>query len=273
MRRAAIGAAIVLAASAAHAGDNRAAECVQAADRGQTLRDQGKLTSARTEFRDCASAECPRIVAQQCGEWLAGVDREMPTVSFRALDPGGKELIDVTVYVDSLERLGTLDGKSIDVDPGVHTFRFVHAGLPDLIFQAVVRAKEKDRVVEGRFSPPAKEVAPEHHHPFRFPWTASLSFTVGALAFIGMGVSVGTAANDASHLRAACAPLCAQSDVDWIQTRITIGNIAMGVGIAGMSLFALSLIVANVGSHADDDAKPAVSVGFGPGNIGISGRF
>jgi hypothetical protein len=272
MKRAlATGATIFFLATTAHAEDDRAA-CVQAADTGQNLRDQGKLESARTAFLGCARASCPRIVADKCTQWLAGIATEMPTVSFRALDASGKELIDVTVYVDSHERLGTLDGKSIDLDPGVHTFRFVHAGLPDLIFQAVLRAKEKDRVIEGRFKPPEHEEAPEHHHPFRFPWTASLSFTVGILSFIGMGVSVGTAANDANHLRVACAGFCAQSDVDWIKTRILIGNIAMGVGIAGMSLFTLALVVANVGSHTDDD-KPAVSVGLGPGSIGISGRF
>ena len=270
MRRALAAGAVLFLTTAAHADDRSA--CVSAADQGQNLRDQGKLESARTAFLDCARPSCPRIVADQCTQWLAGVNAEMPTVAFRALDPSGNELIDVTVYVDSHERKGTLDAKPIDLDPGIHTFRFVHAGLPDLIFQAVVRAKEKDRVIEGRFNPPEHQAAPEHHHPFRFPWTASLSFTVGILSFIGMGISVGTAANDANHLRAACAGFCAQSDVDWIQTRILIGNITMGTGIAGMSLFALSLIVANVGSHADDD-KPAVSVGFGPGSIGISGRF
>ena len=271
MRRALAVGALLLAAGAARA-DDRAA-CVAAADRGQTLRDQGKLSSARTEFLDCARAGCPRIVSSHCTEWLAGIAKEMPTVTFRALDPSGKELIDVSVYVDSHERLGTLDGSSIDVDPGVHTFRFVHAGNPDVLQQAILRANEKDRVITVQFKPPPEQAAAEHHHPFRFPWTASLSFTVGVLSFIGMGVSVGTAANDANHLRATCAGFCAQSDVDWINTRIVIGNVAMGVGIAGISLFALSLIVANVGSHADDQSKPSVSVGFGLGSIGIAGTF
>ncbi len=269
MKRAVAAFVFTLAASA-HAADERVA-CAEAADRGQNARDQGKLSAARVEFTDCSRSSCPRIVAKQCTEWLADVSRMMPTVTFRALDPQGTEMLDVTVYVDSVERKGSIDGVPLEIDPGVHTFRLVHAGLPDALFQANIRVKEKDRVLEAKFNPPEATQAQEHHRPFRFPWTASLSFVIGAASFVGMGVLAGTAAHDTNVLRETCAGSCLQSDVDWINTRILLANVAMGVGIAGMSLFALSLIVANVGGSKDEAPKASLLVG--PGSLGVGGRF
>ncbi|HEY2366304.1 MAG TPA: hypothetical protein VGH87_07965 [Polyangiaceae bacterium] len=270
LKRALSALALVLAgATSAHA-DDRAA-CVQSADRGQVARDQGKLSAARVEFTDCARAACPKLVAQQCTEWLAALTQEQPTVSFRALDPKGSEMLDVTVYIDSVERKGSLDGVPIDLDPGVHTFRFVHAGMPDVIVQSIIRLKEKNRVLEAKFGAAPAEQKEEHHHPFRFPWTASVSFVIGAASFIGMGVLVGTAAHDANAMRQSCAGSCLQADVDWVSTRVLLANIAMGVGIGGMSLFVLSLVIANTVGNKDD--APKASLLIGPGSLGISGRF
>jgi hypothetical protein len=257
-------------ATTAHADDDRAA-CVQAADRGQVARDQGKLSAARVEFTDCARAACPKLVVQQCTEWLAAITQDMPSVSFRAMDPKGSEVLDVTVYVDSVERKGSLDGVPLELDPGVHTFRFVHAGSPDVIQQAILRVKEKNRVIDVKLAASQVEAAPEHHRPFRFPWTASVSFALGAASFIGMGVLVGTAAHDANAMRQSCAGFCLQADVDWVNTRVLLANIAMGVGIAGISLFGLALIIANVGGK--DDAAPKAAFVVGPGSVGFAGRF
>ena len=253
----------------AHA-DDRAA-CVQAADHGQVARDQGKLSAARVEFTDCARASCPKLVVQQCTQWLAELTQDVPTVGFRALDPKGTEILDVTVYVDSVERKGSLDGTPLELDPGVHTFRFVHSGLPDVIFQSIIRLKEKNRVLEAKFTTAAPEEKQEHHRPFRFPWTASVSFVLGAGSFIAMGVFVGTAAHDANALRQSCAGSCLPADVDWVNTRVLLANITMGTGIGFMSLFVLSLIIGNTVGNKDE--PPKASLVIGPGSVGVAGRF
>lgn len=264
-------AALIAFAIAANGyADDRAA-CVQAADRGQVARDQGKISAARVEFTDCARASCPKLVSQQCTQWLGELTQEQPTVSFRALDPKGTEILDVTVYVDSVERKGSLDGTTLDLDPGVHTFRFVHAGLPDVIQQSIIRVKEKNRVIEAKFGAAVADPKQEHHRSFRFPWTASVSFALGAASFIGMGVLVGTAAHDANALRQSCAGSCLPADVDWVNTRVLLANIAMGVGIGGMSLFVLSLVIANTTGGKDD--APKASLLIGPGSLGVAGRF
>lgn len=260
----------VLSTSTIAFADERAA-CVQAADRGQVARDQGHISAARVEFTDCARAACPKLVSQQCTQWLGELTQEQPTVSFRALDPKGSEILDVTVYVDSVERKGSLDGTTIDLDPGVHTFRFVHAGLPDAMVQSIIRVKEKNRVIEAKFGAAAVEQKEEHHRPFRFPWTASVSFALGAASFIAMGVFVGTAAHDASALRQSCAGSCLPADVDWVNTRVLLANITMGTGIGFMSLFVLSLVISNTVGNKDE--PPKASLVIGPGTLGVAGRF
>jgi hypothetical protein len=266
--------ALVLALSTTAYADDRAEKvaCAQAADRGQNARDQGHISAARVEFTDCARASCPKLVSQQCTQWLAELTQDQPTVSFRALDPKGSEILDVTVYVDSVERKGSLDGTVLELDPGMHTFRFVHAGLPDVIQQSIIRVKEKNRVIEAKFGAAPPEEKQEHHHPFRFPWTASVSFILGAGSFIAMGVFVGTAAHDANAMRQSCAGSCLQADVDWVNTRVLLANITMGTGIGFMSLFALSLIIGNTVGNKDDNA-PKASLVVGPGSLGVSGRF
>ena len=263
----------VFALSTTAFADDRAEKlaCAQAADRGQVARDQGHISAARVEFTDCARASCPKLVSQQCTQWLGELTQEQPTVSFRALDPKGNEILDVTVYVDSVERKGSLDGVALDLDPGVHTFRFVHAGLPDVIMQSIIRVKEKNRVIEAKFGAAPVEQKEEHHRPFRFPWTASVSFALGAASFIAMGVFVGTAAHDANAMRQSCAGSCLQADVDWVNTRVLLANITMGTGIGFMSLFALSLIIANTVGNKDD--APKASLVIGPGSLGVAGRF
>lgn len=250
--------------------------CVDAADTGQTLRDQGKLVEARESFVSCARDVCPKIVASQCATWLSDVNREVATVTFRATDGSGKELILVQVSVDGTLRLPSLDGRAMRMNPGVHTLRFSHAGSADVEKEVVIHAGEKVRLIEVTIGPrsPAEPGASATVSPsgtqtaaqggFRFPAFAVASFGVGAASFVAMGVLVGTTASDVNHLRATCAGSCNPSDVSSANTRIALANVAMGVGIAGLALGGASLVVVNLGRR---EAQPA-SAWFLRGGVG-----
>src|SRR5690554_5420993 len=92
-----------LAAAAFVAGRDAAADtreaCAIAAERGQSLRDQGKLLESQDAFRTCADAACPAIVRQDCITWLDSVRGLTPTFIVRARD-GDRDLSAVRVYVD-----------------------------------------------------------------------------------------------------------------------------------------------------------------------------
>jgi hypothetical protein len=271
--------------SIARADGRTAKACVAAADRGQTLRDKGKLSDAKKAFVECSRDACPGMVARQCVTWLQGVERDMPTVTFRARDGQNHDLVDVGVSVDGAVLASSLDGRPVSLDPGVHTIRYTHAGDPDVEQQVVIRSGEKDRILDVRFGASApvatatvatpattsSSSSGEEKTGFRFPVFAGISLGVGVASFVGMAVLVATAASDVNTMRATCAGSCSQSDVDWANTRIILANVAMGVGIAGIGASVLSLVIANVGGHGH--SKAAWQIDVGPGTLGLTHVF
>jgi hypothetical protein len=289
-RAALLGVAVALVAPSAAAADaHKAKACVDAADHGQVLRDKGKLTEAKQAFVTCSRDECPSMVAKQCVQWLSDIEREIPTVIIRARDAQNQDLVDVNVVVDDALVASSLDGRPMALDPGVHKFRYTHPGAADVEQQVVIRTGERDRLLDvhfgGKAAAPPTPVAvatPEaqasppppvgaEKRGFHFPAFAGVMLGVGLASFAGMAVFVATAASDANTMRQTCAGSCKQSDVDWANTRIILANVAMGVGIAGVSLSVLSLIIANVGGHPAP--KTAWQVQVGPGSLGLAGTF
>jgi hypothetical protein len=272
--------AVLACAFPARADERRA--CVDAADSGQTLRDQGKLVEARESFVTCARDACPAIVSKQCTTWLNDIDREIATVTFRATDSSGKELVDVQVSIDGALRLQSIDGRAMRINPGVHWISFSHSGDADVEQEVVVHAGEKARLVEVRIGARSSATAPlaaplrDGEAPptsgFRFPLFAAVSLGVGAVSFVTMGVLVGTTASDVNHLRATCAGSCSPSDVDSANTRIVVANIMMGLGITAVATAGVSLFVVNFG-HSEGTARQAWVLRGGPGSVALAGTF
>src|SRR5580658_608195 len=107
--------AAFLAATAAHAADHAA--CMDAVSQGQTLLDQHKLVEARDRFRVCAGAACPSVVQADCANWLASVEKSIPTVVVTAKNATGEVLVNVKVSVDGQPFALRLDGDARALDP------------------------------------------------------------------------------------------------------------------------------------------------------------
>jgi hypothetical protein len=109
----------LLAATSASAGDNAA--CLDAASRGQTLRDARKFVEAREQFLVCAASTCPAAVRADCVTWLTEVDKALPSVVITAKDASGADVVDVTVAVDGRPLASKLDADDVrDLPLGVH---------------------------------------------------------------------------------------------------------------------------------------------------------
>lgn len=147
-------------------------QCVDASEKGQKLRSQGKLREARENFVVCGAEACPTLVRHDCNQWNSELAATLPTVVFGAKDRAGKDLFDVTVSMDGVELVKKLDGKGVTVDPGKHTFKFEAAGLPPLTETDLIKEGEKSRgisVVLGEdkpapvVGPPPKPVETNEH--------------------------------------------------------------------------------------------------------------
>jgi hypothetical protein len=121
--------------------------CIDAASRGQALRDQHKLVEAREALRVCARRQCPGAVWHDCATWLADVETSLPTVVITAKDDAGGDLFDVTVTLDGSPFAKKLDGSSVPIDPGPHTFHFQAGDSPGVDRQVMIKQGGKDQSV------------------------------------------------------------------------------------------------------------------------------
>ena len=231
----------------AHADEKEA--CVIASEKAQQLRIGGKLGEAREQLNVCGRAECPRLIQQDCTQWMSELLAMLPSVVPGAKDRKGRDLIDVRVLVDGKVATESLDGKPIVVDPGVHMFRFERKGSVAVEEQVVARQGETNRMLTITLAGDEAvngdgTVAPRVEAPRGPPIAA---FVLGGLGVVALGVAgyLGLSGNaDARNLRDTCAPNCAKSDVDAVQKQWTIGGITAGVGgallITGVVLFFVS---------------------------------
>jgi hypothetical protein len=156
---AAVALSVGAASPPARAADTKA-ECIAAADQGQSLRDDGKYTRAREAFTKCARETCPKVVARSCNQWLHETDEATPTVVLGAKDPAGQDLTNAQVTLDGTSFAESLDGKPAQVDPGQHVFRFTRPGSDPAEASVVLRAGEKNRVVGVTLGPTATAESP-----------------------------------------------------------------------------------------------------------------
>ena len=145
--------AFTLPAASARADDKAA--CLDAASKGQSLRDQGKLVEAREQFRRCAAQGCPQMVVQDCGGWLSDVEKNLPTVVVTAKDGAGNDSVDVKVTLDGQPLLAKLTGEALPVNPGPHAFHFEGAGGLTVDRQVLVKQGDKNQEVAAVLGAPA----------------------------------------------------------------------------------------------------------------------
>jgi len=198
--------AAVLWPSGAKADEKEA--CLASADMGQSLRDDGHYMIARDQFLSCAREVCPKLVHDQCTEWLRQLDEAVPTVVFGARDQHGNDITAARVLSDGKLITSSLDGKPVALDPGPHDLRFERDPEESVTVHVVLRTGEKNREVSAAF--PASEgtpagsgqtpmtpgtVTPDHAEKTEGFWNAravtSLSLLVAGAAAVGVGAYFG----------------------------------------------------------------------------------
>jgi hypothetical protein len=249
----------ILSFAAPAAADEKQA-CVAASEKAQQLRSAGKLGEAREQLGICGRAECPKLIQQDCTQWMSEVLAALPSVVPAAKDGKGRDLVDVRLTVDGKVATERLDGKPIVLDPGVHSFVFEAKGAAAVKEQVVVKPGEKNRIVtvaisvsdEGTASggPPssgAGAVAPaDTGSRAQSSSPPVLAYVLGGLGLVALGAALVLdlgASSDARGLRETCAPNCNQSDVDDVQSKYTIAGVTAGIGGALLITGVVLLIV------------------------------
>jgi hypothetical protein len=257
--------------SALHATE--LAACTKAYEGGQRSRNAGQLLEAREALRICSDPKCPTVVTRDCVEWLAELERSLPTVIVRVRSASGADVADATVQVDGLVVANRTEGRPIALDPGAHTIRVEADGL-SAETKVVAVVTEKDRIVTivlpARQPTPKADEPPPAAGPSGLrgpPTTATIAFAFGGVALFGAGVLYVRGRGRLAELRETCAPACDQASVDGARDTLRLGDVALGVGIVAGALGTILWIT-------DRPAVvPNVAVGPGGASLGVTGRF
>jgi hypothetical protein len=270
--------------------DDKAA-CLDAAAQGQSLRDAHKLIEARQQLRTCAAAGCPAVVQRDCTDWLADLDKALPTVVVTARNGAGAALVDVKVTVDGQPLLSKLDGQALPMNAGPHTFHF--EGIDGALDQqVVVNEGEKDQkvaVVLGAAPTPAPPApapadapslpaAPATPAPPEDPGSGLgtqkiLGVVAGGIGIVGLGVGSAFSAlalSQKSDAQSACpnSPCMTHDGSNKWSTAASTGNVAtVGFLVGGAGVVAGGLLWFTA------PRSTSTQVGFGPGSLQVKGTW
>lgn len=272
-----------------------------------------RLLDARRHLQACAAPTCKDWMVSECSKRLLDVERRIPTVVFVARSRSGGDLVDVAVRSGDQHYVSRLDGRSVDVDPGVRVFTFITPDGRRLDKQAVIREGEKSQRVSVEFDAPdapAMDAAPRAMAAGGAPpsTTPSVGSDTGGgrapspsredegstqrtLGFVSLGagvlgLGVGTAlgfsakakyddAKGGSHCGIAPNGGCDAQGLRDVDSARAMGNLGTGVFIAGAAFSTLGVVLWLLAprSSAHASARLGGSAAPGGGQIVFEGRL
>lgn len=267
------------------------AVCGDAYARAQQLRNDRKLLQARDALRICAQPTCKDFIIKDCTSWLDQVQASLPTVVPVAADETGTPLAGVKVSMDGQVLLEKVEGRSVEVDPGAHTFTFERPDGTKMDKAVIVPEGERDRRVLATFpSPRAPSTATMGPPPVGspslstssagderarggFPWRTAGLVTAGVgVAAIGVGTLFGVEAMSKKSDAGCNADSQCQSEVAATKLRDaqSAGNAATVFFVVGGVLTAGGIVIWSVSPR---HVTVAPSVGRGSAGLAVGGAF
>ena len=217
------------------------AACLAAHEDATSLLEHKKPHAAHDKFVACARAECPTVVRKECGEQLALVEKDAPTVALEARDEAGMDTTTVKVTMDGTVIAERLTGAAIDVEPGEHLFRFEREDGKAIEQKVLVVEGEKNRKVVADFAtlvpkpPPGGEPAPATpHEPKKIPVLAYVLGGVGVVGLGGFALFAVTGKGAEKDLASSCNPNCSNDQLSPVKRDYLFADISLVVGVVGL---------------------------------------
>jgi len=254
------------------------AVCTQTYEKAQEEKLAGHLNAALVHLKSCIDPSCPKFIREDCARWMDETESALPSVVF-AVRRDGNDLTDVDVVCDGRPLTRSLDGKAIPLDPGLHNFTF---SIPDFVpveRNVLIRAGERNRMVEVEFQRAGVAVAGTAlatgggagsvgTKPIKKYVPYALT-GLGVLGLAGFTTFAILGNNQKSDLERSCSPYCSASQVDSVRTKYLLADAFLGVGIVSLGV-ATYLFIKGHG-QTDADAGQKTSVAFSPRPSGAGG--
>jgi hypothetical protein len=238
--------------------------CLSAHESAQRLRRDGRFLEARQQLLQCAQANCPRVVRNDCTSWATEVEASTPSLVFAVASSLGADLAEVGVSANGVPLLSRLDGRAIAVDPGVYTLRFEADGHQPLEETITVRESEHSRFVRVELSAlpsaPAEAAPLAAFTPAKGRLWPTSSIVLGGITLAAAGSALGFGVwgkREYNRVDDRCGPQpCADSEVDAGKRAYVLADVFAGVALVG----AVASVWTYVGANRADIARSAPRV-------------
>jgi hypothetical protein len=262
--------ACTLSASA-HAQTNT---CLSAHENAQRARRNGQFLEAHKQLLVCAQASCPRVVRNDCTTWAGEVAASTPSLVLAVRSSRGEDLSSVRVFANGALIAEQLDGRALEVDPGLYTLRFEAEGHTPREEMITVREAEKTRLVRVQLESvrTAEAVAPVAPLPpvvepaARARVWSPAAITLGSVAFASGAAALGLGLwgkSEYDSVRDECgrARRCSDADVQPGRRAYIATDVLAGVAAASA--------VAAIWVFVHDNRERPTSVGAAPSRDGL----
>ncbi len=273
-----VGWATLALAGLSYVGSARAdaRECAGSYEQAQKLRRAEKFGAARQQLLLCVQPSCPKFMVNDCSQWLGEVEQALSSVVLSARDGLGHDVTNVRVLLDGSPFAESLDGRAIQLDSGIHTFRFELEQRAPVEQQFVIRQGERNRLIAVQFQPTVEEAktmsstgtsaaasgsdltvdarGPDTRRYIGYGLEGLGALGVGAFVFFGLS---GRA--DRDRLQRDCAPGCAQTDVDAAKQKLVIGDISLALGLASAGIGTYLLLSGSSPSSTKVGIRPSAT--------------
>jgi hypothetical protein len=224
------------------------ATCVNTHANVQELRREVKLLAARDVARECSKEACPGPIRTECAQWLFEIESGIPSVVIEASVAESAKERDkgvMHVFIDG-KQVAVTEGTPIEVDPGLHEFRFERPPFPAQTRRTTIRQFEKNHVLLVEFGEPDRP-APSRPVPLPDPSGPAAGDVPShrptpAPVYVFMSVAIGSAIASAvlqavgrvefSDLESTCKPFCSESDANRVDNLLLASYVTAGVAVA-----------------------------------------
>lgn len=264
---------MALPARAAHADGIQV--CADAYTKGQEERLAGRLISARAQFQTCADPSCPGAVVQDCKRWVTEVEADLPSAVIKVTDTAGRVPMGLSVFLDGQSVPIDALGKPFVLAPGPHVLHIEAPGYRTLELDPALRPEDRQLPINAllRFEPSSSPVADAPLAPR--PTSTSAPVPVAAITFAAVGtVALGTslffglsAKSRYDDLKSECAPNCAQAQIDSVNSKALVSDVALGTSLVAFGAAAYFYF------SAKSDAPAATALRIEPSPQGATARL
>jgi hypothetical protein len=234
----------------------------------QSNRQAGRLLAARAAAVTCGGASCPDVLRNDCVTWLRDLDASIPTVVFSASTPDGRDVTDARWTVDGRLVAERATGEAIAVDPGEHVVACEADGYRRAEMHLVAAQGAKNRAAHFEVEPAGERVSPLSLAPARERPVRPLTYVLGAVGIVSLGVWAGVGASafwgsPSVETLNRCKPNCDPGDRSDVQRKLDVADIAGGAAVLTLgAALALYLTRPVVVSPLRDGAVAAWSTSF-----------